>query len=123
MTCLGVRDGTLMVSPGKRPHSHEKNIETKVTNIADRLPELHRMGWNAFPIASESSKAKPIKPDSRPANWSPEAHALSQSLERTDSLRVETGIEIVSTYESFDPAWKRRTNYSSDLMLYSNDAG
>ena len=53
-------------------------------------------------------------------DWSDEAVALSKSLLRLESLwKLDGGIELRRTTDSFDPRWKRTTSQHSDLTLYS----
>ena len=59
----------------------------------------------------------------RESKWSPEAIALSNSLLRRTALaKMEGGLEITRTTESFDPRWSRMSGRSQRLELYSPQA-
>jgi tetratricopeptide (TPR) repeat protein len=59
-------------------------------------------------------------PRQKPATWTAEAIALSQSLLRNESLKALTGgIELRRVNEQFDPRWNRKSAHNSDLVLYS----
>jgi predicted Zn-dependent protease len=64
----------------------------------------------------------PQKPAKGPApkEWSPEALKLAESLLRGEALRkLEGGIELRRTWDTFDPRWQRRASHNVDLTLYS----
>ncbi len=55
-----------------------------------------------------------------PRDWPDDAVALSKSLLRLESLwKLDGGIELRRTNETFDPRWKRTTSQHRDLALYS----
>ena len=78
---------------------------------------LHTLFPGVNPAPSKTVPAKVTQ------TWSPEAIALSKSLQRTESLlKMDGGIELRRVTEHFDPRWKRRLSRDSDLTLYSPSA-
>ena len=85
-------------------------------------PDYTRWLNSVFPaLDGPPGKTGPALRD--PESWSPEALALSRSLLRLDALlKMEGGIELRRTSETFDTTWNRRSSRNSDLALYSPKA-
>jgi predicted Zn-dependent protease len=74
-----------------------------------------------FPaLSAPAAKAEPGKD---PADWPAAAIALSKSLSRAEALRkMEGGIALRRTWDTFDPRWKRRSSHNTELTLYAPTA-
>ena len=58
-----------------------------------------------------------------PENWPPEAIALANSLLRKEWLaKLDQGLEVRRTSDTFDPAWNRRSSHNVDLTLHQPKA-
>jgi autotransporter-associated beta strand protein len=72
------------------------------------------------PLRDPSQRAADSDKRSKLLDWSDDAIALSKSLLRLGSLwKLDDGIELRRTTDSFDPRWKRTTAHERDLVLYS----
>jgi hypothetical protein len=74
----------------------------------------------AAPMRDPSKPARKPKKQGELPEWPTEAIALSKSLSRLESLwKLDGGIQLRRTTETFDPRWKRTSSRRADLILYS----
>jgi hypothetical protein len=74
----------------------------------------------AGPLRDPSKRDADTAKRNAPRDWTDEAVALSKSLLRLEPLwKLDGGIELRRTTDTFDPRWKRTTSHHSDLTLYS----
>src|SRR6476646_5520190 len=77
----------------------------------------------AIPPRDPSKRDLEVEKRTARINWSDDAIGLSKSLLRFESIwKLDGGIELRRTADSFDPRWKRTTSHHSDLALYSPTA-